>query len=131
MHDRPSASHVVGYAAKQIADRHGALRIGALCDEIGISRKHLITLFRRTVGCAPKELARLHRFGHTLESIDVDGPVDWTAIAHENDYFDQSHFSRDFEAYTGLNPGAYLRLRRRAHARQQDGAAILGVLPAG
>jgi AraC-like DNA-binding protein len=131
MHNRPAASPVVEYATKQIAYRHGALGIGALCDEIGLSRKHLITLFRRMVGCTPKELARLQRFAHTLESIDVAKPVDWTSVAHDNDYFDQSHFSRDFEAYTGLNPTAYLKLRRGARARHQDSAAILGVLPAG
>lgn len=127
LHDGPSALRTVDHATRRIADRHGGLRIGELCDEIGISRKHLITLFKQVVGCTPKELARLHRFGHVLESIDIENPVDWTSIAHENDYFDQSHFSRDFEAYTGLNPTTYLKLRRSAHAEDQDNVAIVGV----
>jgi AraC-like DNA-binding protein len=120
-------SRLVDYAIKQIAYRHGALRIGDLCDEIGVSPKHLITLFKRDVGCTPKQLARLHRFGHTLESIDVTRPVDWTSVAHENEYFDQSHFSRDFEAHTGLNPSAYLKLRQGLPQDNPVNAAMLGL----
>lgn len=127
LRDRPPACRAVDYAKRQIADRHGALKIGELCEEIGVSQKHLITLFKHVVGCTPKELARLHRFGHVLKSIDIESPVDWTSIAHENDYFDQSHFSRDFQAYTGLNPTTYLRLRRSARAEDQDNAVIVGV----
>jgi AraC-like DNA-binding protein len=130
MRDRLSSSRIVAYAAKQISVRHGAVRIGELCDEIGVSRKHLITLFRRMVGCTPKELARLHRFEHALHSIDADRPVDWTAVAHENDYFDQSHFIHDFEAYTGLSPSAYLKLRRTGRERPNH-ASILGMPAAG
>jgi AraC-like DNA-binding protein len=127
--DQPAMSPVAVHAAKAITDRHGALRIGELCDELGVSRKHLITLFKRFVGCTPKEFARLHRFGHTLTGIDATAPVDWTTVAHDNDYFDQSHFSREFEAYTGLSPGAYLRLRRSVG--EPDHIGIPGVVPAG
>jgi AraC-like DNA-binding protein len=112
LREKPVASPIVDHVAKRIAARHGAPRIGALCDEIGISHKHLITLFKQFVGCTPKELAQLHRFAHALGSIDVAKPVDWTSLAHDNDYFDQSHFTHDFEAYTGLNPTSYLKLRR-------------------
>jgi AraC-like DNA-binding protein len=130
MQDRLSGSRIVHYATRRIIDTNGAVRIGKLCEETGVSRKHLITLFRRMIGCTPKELARLHRFEHALHSIDADRPVDWTAIAHENDYFDQSHFNHDFQAYTGLNPSAYLQLRRTAREKPNH-ASILGMPAAG
>jgi AraC-like DNA-binding protein len=131
MQERQSELRVVDHVTKQIADRRGSVQIGELTDEIGVSRKHLITLFKRMVGCTPKELARLHRFRRTLLGIDVAGRFDWTSLAHENDYYDQSHFIRDFEAYTGLSPTAYLKLRRRVHAEAPQHAAILQVLPTG
>jgi len=131
LRERPSASQVVDHVSKRIADQHGALRIGDLGGEVGISSKHLIALFKRIVGCTPKQLARLHRFGHTLQSIDVTRPVDWTSVAHENDYFDQPHFIRDFEAHTGLNPTAYIKRRQGVLAKAPDHAANLAILRAG
>lgn len=129
--DASSPSPVVGHVAEQIGRRHGAVRIGALCSEVGISRKHLIDLFKREVGCTPKELARLHRFAHVLQSIDPAAPSDWTSLAYENNYFDQAHFSHDFADYTGLNPSAYLQVLRGIPAQGFDHAAALGVSPAG
>lgn len=131
LRDRSEASPVVDHVTRRIAERHGGVRVGALCQEAGISHKHLITLFNRLVGCTPKELARLYRFQHTLERIDIAGPVRRTTLAHEGDYFDQSHFSRDFAAYTGLNPTDYLRRRQGVHARAPDHAKVPWLLPAG
>jgi AraC-like DNA-binding protein len=129
--DRPDAARIVDHVASRIVARHGAVRIGDLCDGIGISHKHLIALFDRMVGCTPKELARLCRFEHTLESIDVTKSVRWTSLAHASDYFDQSHFSRDFEAYAGVNPTAYLEQRRAIHRDSPQHASVPWVLPAG
>lgn len=129
LRQRPVTSPIVDHVTRRIAERHGALRIAPLCDEVGVSHKHLIALFKQFVGCTPKELARLHRFAHTLSGIDPKRPVDWTSIAHENEYFDQAHFSHDFEAYTGLTPSAYLKLRRSVG--EEGHAAVLAVAIAG
>jgi AraC-like DNA-binding protein len=125
------AARVVEHVAGQIAGRHGATKISDLCDEVGVSHKHLITLFDRIVGCTPKQLARLCRFGHTLESIDVSKPIRWTSIAHDRDYFDQAHFSRDFEAFAGLSPSLYLKQRRAVFEESPDHATVPWVLPTG
>jgi AraC-like DNA-binding protein len=119
-------SHVV---SRIMAD--DAVTIAPLCDEVGISHKHLITLFNRMVGSTPKALARLCRFARLLHGIDVTRPVVWTSLAHAGDYFDQSHFIRDFQAYTGLSPSDYLRQRQQVHAQAPDHAGLPWMLPAG
>ncbi len=129
--EKSGAAHIVEHVAGQIASGHGARRIGELCDEVGVTRQHLISLFDRMVGCPPKQLARLCRFGHTLESIDPGGPVRWTSVAQEGDYFDQAHFGRDFQALAGLSPSAYLQKRRAAFAEDPDHASVPWVLAAG
>lgn len=131
LRDRPASAPMVDFAVAQIAGRHGALRIDGLCDQIGVSHKHLISLFRQIVGCTPKELARLHRFAHAVHSLDPARPVRWTSIAHEADYYDQAHFSHEFAGYTGMSPSAYLELRQRARAEEPDGALSFVVVPAG
>ena len=129
--DGPDAARIVDHAAGRIMDRHGAVRISELCEELDVSHKHLITLFSRMVGCTPKELARLCRFEHMLETIDVARPVRWTSLAHDCDYFDQSHFSHEFEAFAGLTPSAYLKERRTIYAERPEHARVPWVLPAG
>jgi len=34
--------------------------------------------------------------------------VHWAQIANDAGYYDQSHFVRDFQQFTGLNPSRYL-----------------------
>jgi AraC-like DNA-binding protein len=106
---------VVEYGIAEIARRHGMLSIKALSDHIGISQNHLGTQFKRVIGTSAKEMARLYRFEHVLRSIDPTHPVDWTQIAHQSGYYDQSHFNKDFAAFTGHSPTGYLHLRRRVY----------------
>jgi AraC-like DNA-binding protein len=131
LQERSTDERLVAYASKRIADRFGALKIADLCADVGISHKHLIALFRRVIGCTPKQLARLYRFENVLQSIDLGRPIRWTSLAHDNHYFDQAHFSRDFEAHTGFSPGAYLARRRRIAAETPAHAAVPWVLPVG
>jgi AraC-like DNA-binding protein len=109
----PHGMDLVRFAVGAITHRRGAQPIKALSDQIGISQKHLDAHFRRMVGVSPKTLARIYRFQHVLHSIDPTRPVDWAAVAYDALYYDQSHFNRDFAAFSGLSPTEYLRLRRQ------------------
>jgi len=115
---------------EEIANHQGVLSIRALSEQLNVSHKHLIALFNRAVGTAPKEVARLHRFRHVLASIEPRGPVDWTEIAHRSHFFDQPHFNNDFKLFTGLSPSRYLDLRRQVDAETPEHATYLRELPA-
>lgn len=125
----PRSLNVVQYAIAEIARHHGALSIRALSDQIGISQNHLGTQFKRLVGIPPKEVARFYRFAHVLRSIDSAQPLDLTRIAHQSRFYDQSHFNRDFMAFTGHSPTEYLRLRRRVEAENPEHARAYRNLP--
>jgi AraC-like DNA-binding protein len=62
-------------------------------------------------GLTPKRLCRVLRFRHAcqialeLERGATGGP-NWSAIALEAEYFDQSHLIRDFQMFTGQSPMA-------------------------
>jgi len=129
--ENDEAAKLVGHVAAAIRSEHGNSRIRDLTASIGVSHKHLITLFHRIVGCTPKELARLTRFHHALNSLDPASPVHWTSVAHEHDFADQAHFTHDFAAYSGLTPTAYLAHRHAIHAEHPEHAGISWVLPAG
>jgi AraC-like DNA-binding protein len=127
--ETPYGLDVVQYAIAEIAQHHGALAIGALSDEIGISQNHLGTQFKRLVGIPPKEVARFYRFAHVLRLIDSAQPVDLTRIAHQSRFYDQSHFNRDFVAFTGHSPSEYVQLRRRVEAENPEHARAYRNLP--
>jgi AraC-like DNA-binding protein len=125
----PHGLEVVRYAVAEIVRQRGALSIQALSDRIGISHNHLLTQFKRMVGITPKALARLCRLKHVLRSIDPAQPVDWTLMAHQAQYYDQSHFNNDFMALLGQSPTNYLQLRRKIHAADPERHQLLHVLP--
>ena len=129
--EAPQGLKAVQYAVAEIARQHGALSIRELSESMGMSQKHLIVQFKQMVGCTPKELGRLYRFADVLASIDLTQPVDWTLVAHQFHFHDQSHFIRDFREFTGNTPTDYLRLRRQMHAEKPDRTQHLRLLPIG
>ncbi len=79
---------LVDYAIALIIKSHGMISIGDLAKETGYSARHLGRLFRKTVGLAPKFFARVVRFQHAKK------------VGSRDNYFDQSHFLREFKEFT-------------------------------
>ena len=110
---------LVDHAAARLEACWGAVPVGALADGIGVSGNHLASQFKRRVGVTPKRLARIYRFARLILSIDALLPVDWAELAQAAGYFDQAHFAKEFKAFTGHTPTAYLALRRRFPADKE------------
>jgi AraC-like DNA-binding protein len=130
LNEEPHHQTIVDYSLAQIARYHGALSVRKLSDHIGVSQNHLGTQFKRIVGTSTKEMARLYRFEYVLKSIASSHTIDWTQIAQESGYYDQSHLNKDFVAFTGHSPTDYLHLRRLVY---REGALVeqlsLRILP--
>jgi AraC-like DNA-binding protein len=97
-------------ATRLIDERHGNLRIAELHDEVGVSRRHLSVMFSRYVGLSPKRYAAIKRFTWTLEHLRGHQSVDWSQLASDAGYSDQSHLARDFRRVGAATPMEYLRL---------------------
>jgi AraC-like DNA-binding protein len=128
LHAAPHGLNAVRHGVAEIARHQGTLSIKTLGDQMGISHNHLLTQFKRMVGISPKALARLNRLKHILHSIDPAQAVDWTQIAHQSNYYDQAHFTKDFRSFTGQNPTDYLRLRCQSHAKNPERDRLVHVL---
>lgn len=103
----PKTPPLVGRAVQLIAAHHGAVRIREVAATLASSQDALEKQFRRAVGAGPKWFAAIVRFRHLL-SRPRPGH-DLTAAAHAAGYFDQSHFIRDFKAFTGQAPSEFFR----------------------
>jgi len=106
---KPRPRHpVVNHAIAQFTASPDTALVSAITDDAGMSPKRFIDLFRDEVGITPKLYCRIRRFRHVLDAVKRGAPVRWVDIAADCGYFDQSHFIRDFRAFSGLNPSDYL-----------------------
>jgi AraC-like DNA-binding protein len=99
-------SEDAAWAWRRLAETHGTLRVEALCEELGWSRKRLGASFRETVGLPPKTVARLLRLERAIEL--ASSGIDWAEVAYACGYFDQSHLANEFRQITGASPTRYL-----------------------
>jgi AraC-like DNA-binding protein len=125
----PHGLDLVQCAIAKIAQYHGTLSVRDLSDHIGVSQNHLNTQLKRFVGIPPKELTRFYRFAHVLHAIDTARTINWTSIALQSGFYDQSHFNKDFAAFTGHSPTDYLRQRSRVRTENPEQAQICHNLP--
>jgi AraC-like DNA-binding protein len=102
----------VAWAWGRLRETHGAVPIGALAVELGWSRRQLAARFREQVGIPPKLLARILRFERVVARL-VHAPGErWAEVAYDCGYYDQAHLNRDFRAFAGSTPSAFLAARR-------------------
>ncbi len=90
---------------------HGApdeTRVGDVAAESGYSRRRFIELFTDQVGSTPKLYLRLLRFRGVLAHVFGATSVDWSEVAYDHGYADQSHLNREFREFAGLTPTQYL-----------------------
>ncbi|MET8359617.1 AraC family transcriptional regulator [Micromonospora sp. NPDC005171] len=103
------------WAWRWLVTNCGRGSVGVLADELGWSRRHLASRFRREVGLPPKMAARLLRFQQAQAVSTQVGAtgraVDWAAVAAGCGYYDQSHLIRDFHQFAGATPAALLAAR--------------------
>jgi len=81
--------------------------IGDVTDQIGLSQRRFIQVFRDEVGLTPKLFCRIRRFQEALHMIRQVNVINWAGLASDCGYFDQAHFIHDFQTFSGINPTTY------------------------
>ena len=74
-----SPSPEIEFAYRRLARSRGGARIAALAQDIGWSRKHLVSRFRSELGLAPKPIARLMRFHEACRLAQTEARCAWSA----------------------------------------------------
>ncbi len=73
-----------------------------------ISERSLERLIKQYVGISPKVYSRIVRFQSGLQALRKNDFRTLTEVAYQKEFFDQSHFIREFRTFTGMNPKQYL-----------------------
>ncbi len=109
---KPLARHpAVACALREFCGVPHTRTILEVTDRVGLSPRWFIQVFREEVGLTPKLFCRVRRFQEVVRLIENREQVEWAEVALGAGYFDQAHFIRDFRAFSGLTPTAYLAQR--------------------
>jgi AraC-like DNA-binding protein len=100
----PAPAPAVLRAWRLLRRTHGAIRVGALAEEVGVTRRYLETRFGEQIGLPPKTMARLLRFERAVRLLTGTPGRPLPCIAATCGYADQAHFNRDFRRLAGCTP---------------------------
>ncbi len=96
--DRPLMNHAID----TLRNSDEGTFITSICNETGWYYKKLERLFLKNTGYTPKYYQKVVRFNKAIRLMHYSTPL--TGICYECNYFDQSHFIRDFRQFTGTTP---------------------------
>ncbi|HRC84032.1 MAG TPA: helix-turn-helix domain-containing protein [Thermoanaerobaculia bacterium] len=109
---RPLARHpAVAFALAGLSRAPATATVARLVRGVGLSPRRFLELFRQEVGLGPKAYCRVRRFQAALALAWGRPVIDWARLALDCGYYDQAHLIRDFRAFSGLAPRAYLASR--------------------
>ena len=103
-------SPLVAHAWRQLAASHGRHSIESLAQGMGWSRQHMADRFRAELGVTPKTAARIFRFERACGLLSQLSPLrhPLADVAAACGYADQAHMTRDWSAFTGASPKAWI-----------------------
>jgi AraC-like DNA-binding protein len=84
-------------------------KVDALVPTLGMSKRALQRAFGQYVGVSPKWVIQRYRLHEAVERVAAGEVVNWSDLAVDLGYFDQTHFIKDFKALIGASPVEYAK----------------------
>lgn len=101
----------VNFAISKILSCPNQISIKEISEKVGYSQKHICKIFKENVGVTPKTFLKIIRFQKAIQQIEQQHFVDWSQIAFDCGFYDQSHFIADFKRFSGFTPSEYMKQR--------------------
>lgn len=100
----PERTPLVAQACALIEEHiASAIPIEHICARLGVSRFHLARTFRESIGLPPSIYIRQLRLARALDRVRSGESL--AELAHDYEFFDQAHFTREFKRVYGTSPG--------------------------
>lgn len=106
--DKSTVENIVKSTVNALLATNGNAAIKTILNEDLSKRRQLERKFANQIGVSPKQLGRLIRLQTALKMMLNTEAQSLTNIAYESEYYDQAHFTKDFKAFTGINPKEFL-----------------------
>jgi AraC-like DNA-binding protein len=91
-----------------IRKKDGLLSINDILEDILISQKSLELQFKKIVGLTPGKYIRKFRFLKLMRRFEIQ-EIDLKDLIYMYNYYDQSHFAKDFKLFMMESPTSYFK----------------------
>jgi hypothetical protein len=108
LNDKAIIDNIVKSTIDAIFLTRGSTSINTILKNDLSKRRQLERKFFKQVGLSPKQLGKVIRLQTALKMLLNQQSESLTKIAYESEYYDQSHFIKDFKEFTGTNPKDFL-----------------------
>lgn len=88
-----------------IKSKKGNVVVSELADHFNTSLSTFERTFKKVIGLSPKKFAKIIQFNEILNEYKVN--KDLQSIAYKYNYYDFSHFTKEFSLFSGFSPGAF------------------------
>jgi len=99
---------VVQFALDALSRAHAAT-VHDVMERVGLSHRRFVEVFKAQVGLTPKLFHRVQRFQRILAYAGRAPALEWSHLAVDCGFFDQSHLIRDFVEFSGFSPAQFAR----------------------
>lgn len=96
-------------AIDYIFEKQGMLQVSDLLNLLPFSQKSLETKFKKIIGLTPGKYIRMIRFSELMRKYDSQ-KIDLNDLIMMYDYYDKSHFLKDFKLFLNQNPKNYFKM---------------------
>ena len=97
------------YSCLKIIHQKGVIKINSLLEEVFMSRRQFERRFLKKTGLSPKYYARIFRFSKVCWDLISSKERNFQVIIGKGQYFDQSHFIKDFQEFMNTAPTDYYK----------------------
>jgi AraC-like DNA-binding protein len=99
----------IQYFVDRVVEHAGGLDVSSMQKESGLSVSQFERRFKAIAGFPPKYFARIVRFQGVKDKYCSKRCKTLTSLAYSCDYYDQSHFNREFKEFSGVQPLRYFK----------------------
>lgn len=107
LNEETTVENIVKTTVDTLISTKGSIPINIILKDDLSKRRQLERYFKKQIGISPKQLSKVIRLQATLQML-LNTSETLTDIAYENEYFDQTHFIKDFKEFVGITPKEFL-----------------------
>ncbi len=108
LNDEITIDNIVKNTIDTLLSAKGNVKINNILEQDLYNRRQLERKFLKQIGISPKQLAKVIRLQTAINLMLNDESESLTNIAYKSEYYNQSHFIKDFKEFTGVSPKQFL-----------------------